>query len=62
MSGGHMQMVQVPYKLDAATVGESNKDLTRKSHGGLPQATLDLSGPNGTILSSAKGLELSTLV
>ncbi|CAB4068527.1 unnamed protein product [Lepeophtheirus salmonis] len=32
-----------------------------KSFMGLPQATLDLSGPNGTIIS-AKGLELSTLV
>lgn len=28
---------------------------------GLPQATLDLSGPNATIVST-QGLELSTLV
>ena len=33
-----------------------------KSQFELPQATLDLSGPNNATYISAKGLELSTLV
>ena len=54
LSGGHMAMTQLVEKNDIL-----NK--TGKIGSGLPQATLDLSGPNASIVS-AKGLELSTLV
>lgn len=50
--------------LPSTQILEKNEILNRtaKSHGlDLPQATLDLSGPNATIVST-QGLELSTLV